>query len=284
MKFSIITVNYNNREGLRRTIESVVGQAFRDFEFIVIDGGSTDGSADVLRQYDDRITYWVSEKDSGIYNAMNKGIAMATGDYLNFMNSGDCFYDADVLQHVAEIVGHASKRDEAVVGNASMRDEADIIVGRDYHYSEALQQGHASVQPPRTTMMHFFVATLDHQSAFIRHELFNDSLYREDYRLVSDWIFFTEKIVSEGCRVKFIPDIVCRREEGGLSEQQHERNRKEINQWLHHYLPQGVYDDYATLAKLDKTTLYRLFDICDSPRKRKALTWCIKVINRLFGL
>ena len=79
MKYSIITVNYNNREGLRRTIESVVSQTFRDFEFIVIDGGSTDGSADVLREYDSKITYWVSEKDAGIYNAMNKGIRKATG-------------------------------------------------------------------------------------------------------------------------------------------------------------------------------------------------------------
>ena len=272
MKYSIITVNYNNCEGLRRTIESVISQTFRDFEFIVIDGGSTDGSADVLRQYDKDITYWVSERDNGIYNAMNKGIRRATGDYLNFMNSGDCFYDPQVLQHVSEVVGEASKLCRGY----------DIIVGRDYHYSEELHQGHASVQPPRTTMMHFFVATLDHQSSFIRRELFDGSPYREDYRLVSDWIFFTEQIVSKGKYVKFIPDIVCRREEGGLSEQQHERNRKEIGQWLHQYLPQGIYDDYATLAQLDKTTLYRLFDICENDKKRKALTWCIKIISKLF--
>lgn len=283
MTFTIITVNYNNCEGLRRTIESVVGQTFRDFEFIVIDGGSTDGSADVLREYDDRITYWVSEKDGGIYNAMNKGIARATGDYLNFMNSGDCFYAPQVLQRVSEVVGHISTCDNLAATLPSVT-RHDIIVGRDYHYSEELHQGHASVQPSRTTMMHFFVATLDHQSAFIRRELFEGSPYREDYRLVSDWIFFTEKIVSDGCRVKFIPDIVCRREEGGLSEQQREHNRREINRWLHEYLPQGVYDDYATLSKLDNTTLYRLFDICDSDKKRKVLTWCVKAIHKIFAL
>ena len=266
MKYSIITVNYNNKEGLRRTIESVIGQTFRDFEFIVIDGGSTDGSADVLRHYDEHISYWVSEPDGGIYQAMNKGIAHATGDYLNFMNSGDCFYDNGVLQRVVDHLG-----------------EADIITGRDYHYSEDAQQGHASIQPPRTTMMHFFVATLDHQSSFIRRELFQGSPYREDFRLVSDWIFFTQKIVGEGCSVQFIPDIVCRREEGGLSEQQRERNRNEISQWLHQYLPQGVYADYATLAQLDKTSLYRLFSICDDQRKRRWLVRCIKVINKWFG-
>ena len=165
MKYSIITVNYNNKDGLRATIESVVSQTFRDFEFIVIDGGSTDGSVDVLKEYDDKITYWVSEPDKGIYNGMNKGIAKATGDYLNFMNSGDCFYDDNVLQRVTDY-----------------NSQADFIVGRDYHYNERLQRGHASIQPPRTTMMHFFVATLDHQSSFIRRELFADSPYDESNR------------------------------------------------------------------------------------------------------
>ena len=184
MKYSIITVNYNNRDGLKKTIESVVCQTFRDYEFIVIDGGSTDGSVDVLKEYDDKITYWVSEPDKGIYNGMNKGIAKATGDYLNFMNSGDCFYADDVLQRVADY-----------------NSQADFIVGRDYHYNERLQRGHASIQPPRTTMMHFFVATLDHQSSFIRRELLADSPYDESHRLVSDWIFYVEKAVSPNSNV-----------------------------------------------------------------------------------
>jgi hypothetical protein len=111
--------------------------------------------------------------------------------------------------------------------------------------------------------------------------LFSDSPYDESHRLVSDWIFFVEKIVRDGKQVQFIPDIVCRREEGGLSEQQWERNREEINQYLHHFLPQGVYEDYTTLSKLDKTSLYRLFDICDNAKKRKWLVWCIKLISKL---
>lgn len=265
MKYSIITVNYNNKEGLRRTIESVIHQSFRDFEYIVIDGGSTDGSKEILEEYDAHITYWVSEKDNGIYHAMNKGIAKATGEYLNFMNSGDCFYANDVLEHVS-----------------TYPTDADFIVGRDYHYSEEKQLGHASIQPPRTTMIHFFISTLDHQSSFIKRELFKDSPYREDYRLVSDWIFFTEKIVSEGKQVRFIPDIVCRREEGGLSEQQRETNRKEINSFLRQYLPVGVYEDYASLAKLDRTSLYRLLDICNYNKKRRLLSVCIKILYKYF--
>lgn len=88
MKYSIITINYNNADGLRRTIESVVNQTYKDIEYIIIDGGSTDGSVDVIKEYGSQIDYWVSEPDKGIYNAMNKGILQAHGEYLNFMNSG----------------------------------------------------------------------------------------------------------------------------------------------------------------------------------------------------
>ena len=263
MKYSIITINLHNKEGLRKTIESVIHQTFRDFEFIIIDGGSTDGSVDVIKEYDSQIDFWVSEPDDGIYQGMNKGIKEATGEYLNFMNSGDCFNSSDVLEKVT-----------------SYQYDADFIVGKDYHYNNETHQGHASIQPPRTTMIHFFIATLDHQSSFIKRELFTNSLYDESHRLVSDWIFFTEKIVKEGKQVQFIPEIICRREEGGLSEQQREKNRKEINGYLHQFLPYGVYEDYATLAKLDKTSLYRLFDILESNKKRRLLITCIKLIQK----
>ena len=263
MKLSIITVNYNDAAGLERTIKSVISQTFHDFEFIVIDGGSTDGSDDVLKEYDAQIDYWVSEPDGGIYQGMNKGIKKATGEYLNFMNSGDCFYASNILEKVSHY-----------------NSNADFIVGKDYHYNSETHQGHASIQPPRTTMIHFFVATLDHQSSFIKRELFIDSLYDESHRLVSDWIFFTEKIVKEQKQVHFIPDIVCRREEGGLSEQQWDKNRKEIDQYLHQFLFPGIFEDYTTLAKLDKTSLYRLMEICEDDKKRRILISCIKLINK----
>ena len=93
MKLSIITINLNNREGLQKTIESVISQTFRDFEWIVIDGGSTDGSAELIKQYAAHFAYWVSESDKGIYNAMNKGIRQAKGEWLQFLNSGDQLYE-----------------------------------------------------------------------------------------------------------------------------------------------------------------------------------------------
>lgn len=100
MKLSIITVNLNNLEGLKRTYESVVCQTFTDYEWIVIDGGSTDGSREFIEQHQDKFAYWCSEPDKGIYNAMNKGIIHAQGEYLNFMNSGDCLACEETLARV----------------------------------------------------------------------------------------------------------------------------------------------------------------------------------------
>ena len=99
-KLSIITINLNNAAGLRKTIESVVNQTFTDYEYLIIDGGSTDGSVEVIKEFADKITYWVSEPDKGIYNAMNKGILKARGEYLQFLNSGDWLVDNEVLFRV----------------------------------------------------------------------------------------------------------------------------------------------------------------------------------------
>ena len=128
MKYSIITINYNNREGLQKTINSVIGQTFKDYEFIIIDGGSTDGSIEILEQHDASITFWSSEPDKGVYHAMNKGIAKAHGEYLNFMNSGDCFYSNNVLEHVNR---YHSDADFIVSGNEYIGRKHLTIVAED---------------------------------------------------------------------------------------------------------------------------------------------------------
>src|SRR5258706_1204581 len=106
MKISIITINLNNKDGLANTIQSVIGQSCDDYEYIVIDGASVDGSVEVINKYRDRIDYWVSEKDSGIYQAMNKGIKASSGDYLWFLNSGDSLVNEDVVGDCAERIAH----------------------------------------------------------------------------------------------------------------------------------------------------------------------------------
>ena len=267
MKYSIITVNYNNRDGLRATIESVVNQTYRDYEFIVIDGGSTDGSTDVLKEFDDKITYWVSEPDKGIYNGMNKGIAKATGDYLNFMNSGDCFYNEKVLELLNK--KHLS---------------ADIIVGRDYHFNQTTQQGFATILPYRLTMLTFFHHTLPHQSSFFKRELFDKTLYDESLKIVADIKFYIQKICVEGCSVGLTNEIICKREPDGISKSHNEQRIAEHQAVLSEFLPCGAIKDYQTLTLLDKTTTYKFLDLLETSKGLKWMTYLIKILYRLMKI
>ncbi len=264
MRYSIITVNFNNKEGLRKTVESVIHQTYRDFEFIIIDGGSTDGSVEVLKEYDTHIDYWVSEPDGGIYQGMNKGIKKANGDYLNFMNSGDCFYNEDVLQHVID-----------------KQLDSDIIVGKDYHYNTQTQQGFSTILPPRISMLTFYTQTLPHQSSFFKRELFNNTLYDESLKIVADIKFYIQKICVDGCSVSLINEIICKREPDGISKSYNERRIAEHQAVLAEFLPHGAIKDYQTLTLLDKTTTYKLLYLLETSQGLKCMTYLIKILYRL---
>jgi len=103
-KLSIVTINYNNLPGLKKTVESVLSQTCRDFEYIIMDGGSTDGSAEYLQERSGEFDYWVSERDAGIYNAMNKGLYKSSGEFLYFLNSGDLLFSKDVIAKANSII------------------------------------------------------------------------------------------------------------------------------------------------------------------------------------
>ena len=265
MKYSIITINFNNKEGLRKTIESVIHQTYQDYEFIIIDGASTDGSKEVIKEYDKRIDYWISEQDNGVYQAMNKGIVKATGDYLIFMNSGDCFYQKNVLENVTN-------------KNIS----TDMIVGKDYHFKDSTQKGFATILPPRLSMISFIHSTLPHQSTFFKRELFKDTLYDETLKNVADVKFYIQKICVEQCRVQFINDIICWREPDGISVSYNERRLHEHQKVIEEVLPPGAIQDYETLHMLDKSTMYKLMCLLEDKNCRKWLTYCIKIINRIY--
>ena len=264
MKYSIITVNLNNKEGLKRTIQSIISQDFSDYEFMVIDGGSVDGSKEVCEEFSSFITYWVSEKDSGIYNGMNKGIIKAHGDFINFMNSGDTFFDNHVLSIVSEKM-----------------DGSDIIVGCDFNQSPVTGQTFTSILPTRTSMVTFFTQTLPHQSSFIRRSLFNDSLYNENLKIVSDWEFFMKKIVYEGATIQLLNDlVVSRHEQDGISAYGVKTAMEERIAVLKELLPNGIYKDYKSLANLDRSTLFKLLNMLDKG-PNKLLTYCIKILYRI---
>lgn len=189
LKLSIITINYNNLEGLKRTVESVVNQSWQEFEYIVIDGGSTDGSVAFIESYGYTIDCWVSEPDNGIYNALNKGIQKATGEYLLFLNSGDHFYSAAVLENN---VHHLSNHD---------------IIAFDIHM---LGQGHNFIHkhPDELLFSFLFEETFAHQSVVIRRTLFDTvGLYDESLKIVADWKFFIHAIAL-GHTYKSVHDVL----------------------------------------------------------------------------
>lgn len=188
-KISIITINYNDAIGLEKTILSVLNQTYQEFEYIVIDGNSTDGSKDIILKYQDKLTYWVSEPDKGIYNAMNKGIQVAKGEYLLFLNSGDILVaEANTLAVCVE------KLQEDIVAFDCFLERHGIIVERRTH-----------IEQP--TLFYVYKNGLKHQSTFIKSILFEKmGLYKEKYKIASDyefWIrcFLQPDITSKGVAI-----------------------------------------------------------------------------------
>ena len=198
MKLSIITVNLNNAESLRKTVDSVVNQSFVDYEYIIIDGGSTDGSIEVIKEYADKITYWVSEPDNGIYNAMNKGILKAKGEYCYFLNSGDWLIDINSISSIFYY-----------------QPVEDII----YCNIETTQG--LIVYPLKLSLLFFFSGTICHQAAFLKTNLFyRFGIYNENLKIVADWEFFIKAIILNNCSYKYINKIVSFFELGGISSKE----------------------------------------------------------------
>ena len=168
-KLSIITINYNNLLGLQKTVESVTDQTWQEFEYIVIDGGSIDGSSIYLESQTDKITYWVSEPDTGIYNAMNKGIAKATGEYLLFLNSGDHFNDSLSLQKVAK----------HLVNEGIIYFNIDVIANGSSYVLE---------NPAAMSFSYLHNNLPCHQCTFIHQSVFERvGYYDESLKIVADW-------------------------------------------------------------------------------------------------
>lgn len=171
MKLSIVTINYNNVDGLKRTLDSILMQSFRDYEWIVIDGGSTDGSKELILANEQHIRYWWSEPDNGIYDALNKGIVHATGEYINCLNSGDAYHSADVLAKIFE-----------------QPHEGDILFGESmYHYADGAEH---RTYPSEITLDYFLSHhSINHQALFIKRVWQQRFLYDTSFRISGDFNF-----------------------------------------------------------------------------------------------
>lgn len=235
MKLSIVTINYNNLEGLKRTMDSVVNQTWQEFEYIIIDGGSTDGSAAFIESQSSNIDYWISEPDKGIYNAMNKGIAKATGEYLLFLNSGDHLFDNIILEQNYKFVVDK----DLVYFNLNFVDKTKSWIGK---------------YPEQLLFSHFINDTLPHPATFIKSSLFNKvGLYDEGLKIVSDWKFFILALFKYSCSYIKINEILTTYYLDGISSDL--TNRKLIykeRQSVFNTDFKGYIDDVNQLLELKK--------------------------------
>lgn len=236
MKLSIITVNYNGAEGLKKTLESVQNQSFKDFEQIVVDGGSTDNSVEIIKDYAHKIDNyrWVSERDKGIYDGMNKGIGMATGEYLYFLNGGDTLMS-----------------DTAIDEMFTSEKTGDILVGR-LNYTDGRGRYHESHQKkmPYNTMLGFIRTGIPHQSAFIKKDLFTKiGLYDLNYPVAADWQFFMRAIGLHGAKVKYCDVLLAHFDNGGLTSQRGDLMIRDIRKATWETIPVGMREDYSWMLQ-----------------------------------
>ena len=234
-KVSIITVNYNDKEGLKKTIESVLAQTSRDYEFVVMDGGSTDGSAELIEQYKGRVDIAVSERDNGVFHAMNKAIRLSASEFVIFMNGGDVFFNDKVLEEVIPM----------------LTDEADIYYGDNYKESQGSKR--LKTYPERLDFSFFYTSSINHQSTFIRKSLFEKYFYyNEDYKIASDWEFFIYTICHENVPYRYLKKTIAVYDFTGISSnpKSSESYKAEKAQTMKKYFPAFI-DDYKEVAELN---------------------------------
>ncbi|MDA9146324.1 glycosyltransferase [Gammaproteobacteria bacterium] len=212
MLVTIITVVFNDKENIRKTIESVINQSVERWEYIVVDGGSTDGTLDIILEYQDRITKIISETDKGIFNAMNKGVRQATGQWINFMNSGDFFYSDTVIEDVFNGLSH--------LNNVSLI------------YGDKVTDGiHVPAVPPRNAIESggFFAC---HQSMFFRAPI----SYKENFQILSDFELILRLYADKTRSFIYTPNIICNYADGGFSSVVRWRTRLERYYCLFRYI------------------------------------------------
>ncbi len=276
-KLSIITVNLNNNEGLKKTINSVKMQVFTSYEHIIIDAGSIDESKDTILQYqkeNKHLSYWVSEPDKGIYDGMNKGIEHACGEYFLFLNSGDCL-KKDVLNKIP------------FDGTKYIYGDVETILPN----KQIIQ----TTSPyPLDPVFIILKDTICHQVCFIHKSLFVNQKYRTDYKLASDWIHIVENITIKGCSYKHIPIYVTQYDGNGISATSGSLGVDERMKWINENIPSAFYHSLielgeirAKLHKIENSELGSIIPIVDHTRKfakrAKKLILFLYKINSFFS-
>lgn len=199
--FSIITICYNNKAGLEKTIESVINQTYNNFEFIVIDGGSNDGTIEVLNNYSSNFAYWVSENDNGISDAFNKGVKKSKGEWILFLNSGDILFNANVLELFAKFIPNDSVETQIYYGKIVIENtkKNKYEFGSEFN----LKKFHRRMNLP-------------HQAIFFNKIYFvNYGYFDEKFKLAMDYELLLRPNKYE---YQFINAVVSEMEQGGVSQ------------------------------------------------------------------
>lgn len=264
MKLSLITINYNNRVGLKKTIESVVAQTFKDFEWIVIDGGSTDGSRELLEEYARHFAYWVSEPDKGIYNAMNKGIGHAQGEYFQFLNSGDWLCDETALERCF-----------------SHKFDADIVYGNLFFCQDERKRMYEYPEKLSFSFLHDY--SLGHNATFIRRAVMLEDLYDENLKIVSDWKFFLIQALKNRMFEHIDETVSCFDEQGisSVNAAMVAAEREKVGEEL---FPQLAIEDIRKMEAMDAMLNDNLVKgVLEYGKKkrlyRKLLNGCLRFIK-----
>lgn len=257
---SIITINYNNKEGLEKTINSIRNQSSSQFQYIIVDGGSTDGSIEIIKQNYDIIDIWISEKDHGIYEAMNKGVKLSSGEFLQFLNSGDWLNSSDVIE---TILPH-------------LKDNIDILSGYSVRRSsEGEYNREISGSPEYLTVSSIFKSPLSHTSSFIRRSILVNRPYDENYRIVSDWKFFMEASIFDNIRYQHIDFDISVFDSSGISSSSSQLHNEERAKVLKEILPEYLNRDLTSIPP----EIYRLMrQIPSAYRLHKIIIWVVSKI------
>ena len=266
MILSIITINYNNAAGLRKTLASVASQTYRNIEHIIVDAASTDGSVAVIREYEQTLTahhspftvIWTSEKDNGIYDGMNRGIRKATGDYIQILNSGDILASDDVTERMMNALIHNTSV-EILYGNMVHVDAQGKPISRSSMVEYSLRQ--------------YFSSTMNHDCCYIRRDLFEKyGLYDESLKIVSDWKWFLKVIGLGYVKPVYVDIDVTHFDMSGISERNLALRNQERRQVLEELIPPAILADYDKHA----------FDAEQMNRLRKHhLYWFVYFVERV---
>jgi glycosyltransferase involved in cell wall biosynthesis len=266
MKLSIITINLNNRDGLQKTIDSVISQIFTDYEWIVIDGGSTDGSRELIEQYSDHFAYWCSEPDKGIYNAMNKGIDQAKGEWLQFLNSGDYYYSQNTLLEVF-----------------SLSFQSDIVYGDAMYFWN--NKTSPNKYPHFLSLYDLATMGINHQASFFRSSIFQNNHYDETYIIYADWAL-NMKLFFDVYSFQHIDQIIVYFDGMGISSSNSSVMEKEKKRVLEENIPDYLKNDIAII--LDYNSLLKKIKEKNSHKTYRLIysiaDWIVKRLEQVIRI